>query len=137
MNWKQWLKLMKSGKHNPDLIELLEQMKPKTLTGRILQKLRISDPFKEYSTAVIEFGRWLVEETPKKEKLTTFERFAADSAIFYMFSCGIPVEISKTPKKESLQENMRVLMKYSRKREYREKARLAEKYNSFWKKYSK
>lgn len=137
MNRKQWLILMKSGKHNPDLIEIFEQMKPKTLTGRILQNLRISNPYKEYSKATIEFGRWLIELNPKKDKLTTFERFAADTATFYMFSCGVPIEIFKTPKKDSLQENMRVLMKYSHKREYRQKAQLAEIYNAFWKKYSK
>ena len=128
---------MKSGKHNPDLIELLEQMKPKTLTGRILQKLRISDPFKEYSQAVIEFGRWLVEEAPKKEELTMFEEFAASNATFYMYSCGIPVELPKRQEKDSLQEHIRILMKYSKKREYRAKVKLAEMYNSFWKKYSK
>ena len=136
MNRKQWLILMKSGKHNPELIEILEQMKSKTLKERILKELRISDPFKEYSTAVIEFGRWLVEEAPEKGKLSTFERFAADSATFHMSSCGVPVDIFKTQKKDSLQENMRVLMKHSRKREYRQKAQLAEMYNAFWKKYS-
>lgn len=79
----------------------------------------------------------MVEEAPKKEKLTVFEEFVASNATSYMYSCGIPVELPKRQEKGSLQENMRILMKYSKKREYRTKARLAEMYNSFWKKYSK
>lgn len=128
---------MRSGKYNPDHLELLEQMKSKNLKERILKKLQLSDPIKEFSRAIIEFGRWLVEEAPKKDKLTTFERFAADSATLYMSSCGVPVDIFKTSEGDSLQESMYILMKYLKMREFRAKARLAEIYNSFWKTYSK